>query len=1140
MPHGMPPGRRADSAGRLPAPRLALADWSHVNAAHVAVPSYAAAGGHVPVPVQVVPVQVVPVVPVAPVMPALAPHWHPLRLEADRAMASAMEIAGVNDFSRELALTADKYITLHQMLQDVSNAAAKFRMEWERTGDRSCLGAAQSLEIKDLLLKGLYEMRQMHEEWNTPVASPEVLASVLPFFRDAMERCERQAFAVQFPIEGLQIGLAYLQKQAERTQLSLAGAQGQAAAGAEGAAGAHETCQTLVGLLQRLQHTLAHGPASVPAIQAWHRPFSSVVATASPAAGSRADGPRPPSTPSRHAAAPARATTQATAEPQVRTHAPRTAPRTGPARPTAHRQTHPGGRQPAPRLPASRGRRAGRNPDPQAARTAREGFAALSLEPPVGTRPGRPAAAQSRVASTPPASPHLSPPAAGPSLNATVVVEPVVDAAAEAAAQLRQEQLAALHATLAPMQTLADRLRDAVQAGLPAPRPGARGAGRSPEFKAWQAAAKASEACNEALAEHAEAWFGPEGRDAALRRQQEIGTVIRSALDLRAGPPWAGFANKFAAWQAVAQACDACDALLTWQTRAPSGLDSSDDAVRGLQRDIRKATGEALDGARQAADDTFGAFTETYREALMYRLLDESEAESFAALAAKSREMYWQWQQSPLRPRMTNLPLGKRMEQYWVYAKFFDLMERNAPHADDALRNAEEALKLAGQTRTAMKMTPPGGLRELLSQFHGSCMDMRNDILLDAAHMESLDARDLFRDQDEPMKPVLERSQELSTAFDLVLASDPLPDARAGAPGLPAGTDGGPWAPPASGLDLLARAQELMAEIREQDEQAIKLPSDASAQAEHELQAGHAVLRQMELTAQTAAAIVACFHDLAAALDSTPPADRRDEVRRHAGDATWQKLVSDMRQALKEQEDLFRWDTSSMHLAHGVGLSRKVVKVLSKSGPALRTSLRQVERMQLSLKTLERLLQVRDTAGRAWRDFEQGREKWLFRPELRGIDHDRMAIDLGKDVLRIEQDLKKDLMRGLIREADWQGEKLRLDATGEALARKITSEKFMIQGRFLLAWVDHAQRQDPDPMDEPGNMEAVRAWARDVAQELTKAMANLDKQAPPSGYGGRHAMEKALCEGVRNQLLPLIVDLNRKLKSTAAASSSQA
>lgn len=228
-------------------------------------------------------------------------------------------------------------------------------------------------------------------------------------------------------------------------------------------AGLQVACRELDQVLAQLRFTLIRGPATqhapaeapaqasgpqpgLPApdtagapgsSQAWPRSYKSVLSTNPPAAGSTSSAgaaPRQPAPPSQPAA---RRTDPATEPPASLV--------------TARHEPHRGGAAALQDSKATRGRAAPDTPAP--------------AQPPLQTRPHRQApVARSATPALPP-TPSASPPAA-----ATVAAPPPVDPAAEAAASLRQEQLDALKAVLAPLQDEARRLsRDAEAVGTPVP-----------------------------------------------------------------------------------------------------------------------------------------------------------------------------------------------------------------------------------------------------------------------------------------------------------------------------------------------------------------------------------------------------------------------------------------------------------------------------------------------------------------------------------------------------------------------------------------------------------------------------------------------------------------------------------------------
>jgi hypothetical protein len=405
------------------------------------------------------------------------------------AMATAEAMAQMQDFSRPLALIADRYAALHQCVLDTQGAAQQFHSRWLASGDPACQAAAQGLAIKGKLLHGLHTMRLYHEEWHssTAVASPYSLSLVLEIFQDARDLCEDKSDAVQFPLHGLDPALAYLQQQVRTSRRSLESGEWQttysgqchaerevarqAAAHPEDTApdwdpfdGVKAACRELDEVLQQLRTTLAHGPASRQAA-----PSTAAVTVPHAPAPELAHGPQ-------------------ALEPAVSTH---------PAAPT----------------PLQAWERSFKS-------VLLTGPAAQPSEAP----PPHPGHAASRTSSPPR-------PSAG-SLAMPVAVGRRLGEAA-LAAQRRQERITALQQALAPLQDEAARLCLAAQTGAHAGAADSRPwAGHSRSFTAWQAATQAHDHWAAALAAHAHRLLDAGRSDPFARGlQEEIDTGSRHALD---------------------------------------------------------------------------------------------------------------------------------------------------------------------------------------------------------------------------------------------------------------------------------------------------------------------------------------------------------------------------------------------------------------------------------------------------------------------------------------------------------------------------------------------------------------------------------------------------------------------------------
>jgi hypothetical protein len=528
----------------------------------------------------------------------------------------------------------------------VNRAADQFRLQWAETRSRACLAAAQALDIEGGLLNGLYAIRRIHKDWldQPPVVSPASLMYVPPLFRHALDLCRTQSDAVRFPIAGLKPALERLHRQVVASRQSLQAGQWQTTGDGQQYAqrrGPIRTgngdsppnpftrlevaCWDLQHVLEQLQHTLVHGPTSLhteAAVAPRARPAAAVPDTPAPA---QASGPP--------------------AHPVATKPHPAAGCISGPM--TDHRVPR---RTPSRRRPAQP-RTARAAQEPLAPRMAAPRVATPAL-PPVRPRPSHQAAtvrsasppATPSTPSTPLASP-THPPALSPADDRapsspmdTLVTPPPVDPAAEAAAQLRQERLAALQTTLAPLQAEASRLSGIAQA------------------------AATSDAGN--------------------------------------GQRWDRPNQEFAAWQAVVQAYDACTANLAMEAAALFGPGSEDPEVRRLQQHIGKASRQALACASEAANNTLAAFAQTCDLALVKMKLKDAGFDSYTQLAAHCRDLHDEWEQAPLRPRMPELE-GRRTGGGPVGWRENRRRLRRAPHRRSAAAGLRTRLRAQPPVRTA-------------------------------------------------------------------------------------------------------------------------------------------------------------------------------------------------------------------------------------------------------------------------------------------------------------------------------------------------------------------------------------------------------------------------------------------------------
>lgn len=411
---------------------------------------------------------------------------------------------------------------------------------------------------------------------------------------------------------------------------------------------------------------------------------------------------------------------------------------------------------------------------------------------------------------------------------ASVAAPPPVEPDAAAAAPLRQAQLAALKAALAPLQAEAGGL---------------------------------------------------------IRAAEAVAT--RSAAGNR---PWDLHALEFKAWEAVVMAWDACSGMLKTKLdtlKAEAGaspiLDRMDPAVRSLQGAIDKASGRALARAARAADDTLTTFAKTCHAALVEKDLESAQVNSYKELGEHCRELHKAWERTGLRPRLQ--ALEGRMKQYQVYDLVCGVKE-DASASDSHARilfKAEQLYEAATLSRRAFEGAPPA-LDSRLRAFHKACSSERSGLLEAAVYREIEAVYATYGEQGVRLQAALRRRAEIATACDTLLSGNPLPQMQAREPGAPATPAPLQWPGlPDDDRPLIDGTFQVEASARRQREQAIELPAhDVPQRALHEQQAGLAVLHQVELSAQTTGIVLARFHLLARTLGTTPPEAQPALVREHA------------------------------------------------------------------------------------------------------------------------------------------------------------------------------------------------------------------------------------------------------------------
>lgn len=571
------------------------------------------------------------------------------------------------------------------------------------------------------------------------------------------------------------------------------------------------------------------------------------------------------------------------------------------------------------------------------------------------------------------------------------------------------------------------------------------------------------------------------------------------------GRPWELHAREFKAWEAVVNAWDACTGRLKAEAAA-CGLGSGHPAVRSLQRAIDKASSRALERAARAADDTLAAFAKTCQPALFRGFrgdLAGARVGSYAELGAQCRELADAWQESDLRPRLRKLE--GRMAQYLAYEIACRVREDDSnSHARVRLR-AEQLHEAATLSRRAIAGAgAPAALAAPLQAFHKACSLKRSTLLLALVDTESRSLCALFHDKDPLATPARERCAELAAACGTLFIGDLLPQAQVRAPGT-GETPPQAQSPalPEADAALVAGAAGVVLIVSAQRNQAIELPAhDAPLQARLEQQGGWAVLGQMELTAGTAMVVLRRFHHLAETLGATPPEWQPALVWEHA-DALEQRAKA-LQVALRDhcaRSDEVR--NTSLH------------QVMASSQSQLRADLRLVQRLQVSLQVLARLLEERAPARQCLGELEQGRQ-----PDPAGdsVFNDQayraIAAMLREGLQPVEQDLLREELE------DTAGlrnkEKAQHDTLAAAMQCRIDAEQALVQGRLLLALAARADTPDA----------GHRAKAAELFDLLTAAHKTLRPLAAGTGQADKYREQQAINNEVGRALLALKLGLS--------------
>jgi len=981
--------------------------------------------------------------------------------------AQAEEVASQVDFRFELASASNHYEALGQCVRDIKAAAEHFRSEWQASGDHDCLAMARHLPIRGTLLDSLHALRAHHKDWlsSTHVVSPATLAYLLRFFSDALRACEAQPDAVKLlPMAGVHAALKHMKTQVEASQQSLATGQ----------------WQTTVEGQWHAEKFRARQARDPDARRPLADPFDEVKVACRNLDGIVArlltEGPAPDEPP--------KETTAAT-EPVPQALA--QAPEQGPSVPAAQSQaaTTPAGIQkrsfksvltdglPVP-LHADTGPRQPTLPAAPDWTTPRSTAPAAR---PVETRPGHEkrvdsgTSSQARQSASRPVLPKpadftpLPTPEAIPTSVAAVIAAPPADPAVEAAARVRQQQIDDLRGALAPLQT---------------------------------------------KAEH------------SLKEARKVPKAATAA----GGLPWSGSSLELAAWRAAGEAHD------QWERELPKagalvGLDRGDPEMRSLEQKISKATRSVLASVAKAADNELAAVSRACNAALIQRGTPNEGPMSHADLAARCDELRDQWKQEGNDTSLGSRIPGQRarMEQYSAYDQVLSAMHSEPGDVAAALDKAE---KLSEATLSSQRASPGtrGALADPLSAFHKFCTQARSKLLLKAVHLQIKDVEATYVELGTPLRPVLVRSQEVATAYDVLLAGAPLPDekyeAKHQTPGPQAGA-----AQPASGKaeadpSLVEQAHQAAARasaLRKQHKTAIVLPADAPQQAQRELEAGLTVLGQLELTSRTAAETISRFHDLSTALGLADPAaephavakERLATVQRHA--EAMKTLTKELRQASQAQADLLTQASP-----------RWVLDLVERSNALLRADHRHAERTLTALETLEQLQLLRGSALTIRDEFRQNKLEGVARPEVLGKEHASVLSRLGSGMKTVEQRLQREV--GVINRGAMAAETARHERCAEALEIRVQGDQALMQSQLLLAWAEKAREQNSGNL-RPAQIPALEGPLTILRRKLVNIDKAIVEHAASSEHKGSYESQIAVNQKVRSDLVRLQVELDR-------------
>lgn len=361
------------------------------------------------------------------------------------------------------------------------------------------------------------------------------------------------------------------------------------------------------------------------------------------------------------------------------------------------------------------------------------------------------------------------------------------------------------------------------------------------------------------------------------------------------------------------------------------------------------------------------------------------------------------------------------------------------------------------------------------------------------------------------LESAVHRSRTLATDCHVLLTGDPLPDPQAAGPAQPAGPQA-----PQEDRALIRQARQAVKRVGKLRQPAISLPPDAPPRAVYEQQAGRLILRQIDLRAQTTAAVMSGFYDALSNLQATGPTRRPAIAQRHAD--TMAKLAADLDQALQDLNKV-------------VGTAPAGMDLLGACCLQLRADLGLARRMEMSWQVLDRLLSLRVAADQVRRRFERGELAELEGPEVRGTLHLEVLDSLAYQGDDLHQELDK--VRGLIKSDAWVAEYKDITDSEVQLIGKVECERVMIQARLLLAWAEGALRPVSRPPQTRRAIVAFKALVDQHLPVLEQANRDIEAMKPSSGHGGAHDLQLAVNRQVRDKLQELQEKLGRMLQSGA-------